>query len=150
MKLRMIKTTSNYSHAAKTALLSVVLSLFLVLPQPVQAQTTAWSGVCVYTEDTEVATLQGFQCLLANVFSIALTTIGIAGFIMLIIGSMKWLLSGGNAQHVEKAKNTMTYAIVGLIVALSAFIILNLVAEFTGVKTIMQFTIPDSTRKWGF
>ena len=122
----------------------------LIYPQIVRAQTSEWSGICVYVEDEEVATLQGFQCLLANILSVALTLIGIAGFIMLIVGSMKWLLSGGNAQHVEKAKNTMTYAVVGLIVALSAFIILNLVAEFTGIKSILQFTIPDSSKMWGF
>lgn len=121
-----------------------------VFPQIVRAQTSEWSGICVYVEDQEVATLQGLQCLLANILSVALTLIGIAGFIMLIVGSMKWLLSGGNAQHVEKAKNTMTYAVVGLIVALSAFIILNLVAEFTGIKSILQFTIPDSSKMWGF
>lgn len=127
------------------------LQLFaLAFPQVVQAQTSEWSGICVYVEDEEVATLQGLQCLLANVLSVALTVIGIAGFIMLVVGSMKWLLSGGNAQHVEKAKNTMTYAVVGLIVALSAFIILNLIAEFTGIKSILNFTIPDSSKMWGF
>lgn len=127
------------------------LQLFaLAFPQVVRAQTSEWSGICVYAEDEEVATLQGLQCLLANVLSVALTLIGIAGFIMLVVGSMKWLLSGGNAQHVEKAKNTMTYAVVGLIVALSAFIILNLVAEFTGIKSILKFTIPDSSQMWGF
>ncbi len=125
-------------------------TLSLVFPQITRAQTSEWSGICVYVEDQEVATLQGLQCLLANILSVALTVIGIAGLLMLVIGSMKWLLSGGNAQHVEKAKNTMTYAVVGLIVALSAFIILNLVAEFTGIPSILQFTIPDSSKMWGF
>lgn len=125
------------------------LALFsLAFPQVARAQTTAWSGVCVYADDPEVATIQGLQCLLANVLSVALTIIGIAGFVMLIFGSMKYLLSGGNAQHVEKAKNTMTYAVVGLIVGLSSFIILNLVASFTGVSSILQFTIPDSSTMW--
>lgn len=144
MKLSISKTIS---------LLSGWLSLqaiALAYPQTAHAQTSTWDGVCVYAEDKEVATLQGLQCLLANILSVTLTLIGIAGFIMLLVGSMKWLLSGGNAQHVEKAKNTMTYAVVGLIVALSAFIILNLVAEFTGIPSILKFTIPSSDTMWGF
>lgn len=123
-------------------------SYSLAFPSQAQAQTEAWSGVCVDTVNTDVATIQGFQCLIANVLSVALTLIGIAGFIMLVVGSMRWMLSGGNAQNVEKAKNTMTFAVVGLIVGLSSFIILNLVAEFTGVKSILQFTIPASTTMW--
>ncbi len=128
--------------------LSALTFCALSLPALTQAQTQAWDGVCVSTEDPEVVTIQGFQCLIANVLSISLTGIGVAGFVMLIVGSMKWMLSGGNAQHLEKAKNTMSFAVVGLIVGLSAFIILNLVAEFTGVKTILQFTIPASTKMW--
>lgn len=146
----MTKTKYTTWLAIKTAIVSLALSVYFLFPLPVNAQTSVWSDVCVYSEDTEVATLQGLQCLIANILSVSLTIIGIAGFIMLIVGSMKWLLSGGNAQHVEKAKNTMTYAVVGLIVALSAFIILNLVAEFTGIQTILQFTIPDSSKMWGF
>ena len=125
-------------------------TLALAFPQPAQAQTSAWSGVCVSAKDAEVATIQGLQCLLANVLSVALTLIGIAGFIMLLVGSMQYLLSGGNAQHTEKAKHTMTFAIVGLIVGLSSFIILNLVSTFLGIPSIMEFTIPDSSKMWGF
>ena len=133
-----------------STLLSILTltSLSLAFPSLAQAQTEAWSGVCVDTVNTDVATIQGLQCLIANVLSVALTLIGIAGFIMLVVGSMRWMLSGGNAQNVEKAKNTMTFAVVGLIVVLSSFIILNLVAEFTGVKSILQFTIPASTTMW--
>ena len=74
----------------------------------------------------------------------------IAGFVMLVVGSFRYLLSGGNAKGTETARNTMTFAIVGLVVALSAFIILSLIAQFTGVGTIMQFVIPDSDSGMNF
>ena len=71
-----------------------------------------------------------------------------AGFVMLIVGAFKWMLSGGNSQATEKARGTITYAVVGLIVALSSFIVLNLISDFTGMKTILKFVIPPSTTQW--
>lgn len=121
---------------------------FLATAKPVQAQTSPWDGVCVSQFDPEVATIQGLQCLLANVLSVFLTILGITGFIMLVVGSMRWLLSGGNSQNVDKAGKTMTFSVVGLVVALCSFIILRLVAQFTGVDTILDFTIPSSDTVW--
>lgn len=127
-----------------------LLAFQLAFPARAQGQTTAWTGVCVDTEggNTDVATIQGFQCLLANILSVALTLLGLVGFVMMIVASIRYLLSGGNSQQVEKSKQTMTYAVIGLIVALSAFIILNLIAEFTGVRSILNFQIPDSMTQW--
>ncbi len=82
--------------------------------------------------------------MLANVLSIALTAIGLAGFVMMIVGSLTWLLSGGDSQKVEKAGKTMTFAVVGLIVALSSYIIIRLIASFTGVSVIENFMLPSS------
>lgn len=148
--------------------LVIFLSLFLVLASPAMAQTQEWElfnrkcvgpesssvtgpkGTITTTDATDVATIQGFGCLIANVFSVAIAFIGFAGFVMLVVGSFRYLLSGGNAKGTETARNTMTFAIVGLVVALSAFIILSLIAQFTGVGTIMQFVIPDSDSGMNF
>jgi len=100
-----------------------------------------WRGTCV---EDGVATIQGFRCLIANILSIAITGIGFAGFIMLIVGGFRYLTSGGNSKGTETAKNTITFAVIGLVVALSSYIILNLIAEFTGVKTILNFVIPEA------
>lgn len=108
------------------------------------AQTANWSGVCVGGADNDVATIQGLECLIANVFTVIITLIGLAAFVMLIIGSVRWLISGGNSSNLDKAKSTMTYAIIGIVVALSAFIVINLIAGFTGVSDIKTFKIPTS------
>jgi flagellar basal body-associated protein FliL len=79
---------------------------------------------------------------------LALTILGLVGFVMMVVASLQYLLSGSNSQQAEKSKQTMTYAVIGIVVALSAFIILNLVAEFTGVKSILNFKIPDSMTQW--
>lgn len=103
-----------------------------------------WSGDCVDLE-SGIATIQGLRCMIANVLSVTITAIGFAGFVMLIIGSFRYLTSGGNSKGAETAKNTITFAVIGLVVALSSYVILNLIAEFTGVKTILNFVIPEAS-----
>lgn len=132
-------------------LFSIALILSLLsfgMATPAQAQTQAWEGVCVYTADPDVATIQGLQCLIANVLSVAITLIGLAGFVMILVGAFRYLLSGGNSKETEQARNTLTYSIIGLVLALSAFIILNLLANFTGVTSILNFRIPTSMTQW--
>lgn len=137
------------SWLKSSALFISIFTLFLLIASPVHAAApAAWSGICVSTKDTEVATVQGFQCLLANVLGSFLSFVGIVGFIMISVSGFRLLLSGGNSQAVEKSKSSVTFAILGLVLALSAFIILNLVAEFTGIETILNFSIPTSDTTW--
>jgi len=135
----------------KKIIKSLTIAIFLVFitATPVSAQTVAWDKACIGSSfgisgAEDVATIQGIQCLLANILSTAITIIGLAGFIMIIWGSFKYLLSGGNSKHTESARSTITYAIIGLVVALSSIIILNLISAFTGVRNITQFIIPTS------
>lgn len=112
----------------------------LVIASPVSAQQTQeWRGVCV---SNGVATIQGIQCLVGNILQIGVAGVGLAGFVMMIIGAFKYLLSGGNAKGVDEGQKTMTYAVGGLVLALSAYFIINIVANFTGVNAILNFRIP--------
>ncbi|MNY81379.1 hypothetical protein D3C86_2229240 [compost metagenome] len=53
--------------------------------------------------------------------------IGALSVIMLIIGGIRYTVSGGNASAITAAKNTIMYAIVGIIVAVLAYAIVNFV-----------------------
>ena len=53
--------------------------------------------------------------------------VGIIAVIMLIIGGIKYVISGGDAKKVTDAKNTVLYAIIGLVVCFLAFAIVNFV-----------------------
>ena len=56
-----------------------------------------------------------------NIFSLI---VGIVSVIMIIVGGLKYITSGGEASNISGAKNTIIYAIVGLvIVALAQFIV---------------------------
>ncbi len=135
---------------AVTILTTLLLLLSTVVsPAVVQAQSD-WSGVCLYESSTgsgadketyQVATIQGLQCLIGNVLQVAVTVVGLAGFVMLIFGAFKYQLSGGDSKATQEARSTLTFAIVGIAVVLSAYIILNLISAFTGVEVIKEFRI---------
>lgn len=54
----------------------------------------------------------------------------------LIFGGIQWIMSQGDKTKVEGARKKITYAIIGLIVAFSAYLIINTVGTFFGVKLL--------------
>ena len=55
--------------------------------------------------------------------------VGIIAVIMLIIGGIRYVVSGGDSKKVTDAKNTILYAIIGLVIAFLAFAIVNFVVS---------------------
>lgn len=61
----------------------------------------------------------------------------------LIYGGIKWITSGGDKTAVEGARNHIVAAIVGLLIALLAFFIVNFVMGLLGMQGINNLTIPS-------
>jgi len=56
-----------------------------------------------------------------NLFSLV---VGVVAVIMIIIGGLKYITSGGDSGNITGAKNTILYAVIGLVVvALAQFIV---------------------------
>ena len=71
-----------------------------------------------------------------TITNVLLFIIGAVAVIMLIIGGIRYTVSGGDSGSVTSAKNTILYAVVGLIVAILAFAIINFVlGSFSGSTT---------------
>lgn len=83
--------------------------------------------------------------IIQHVIQLALSLGGLAAFVMLIVGGFKFLTSSGDPKQVESAKNTITWAIGGLVVAIGTWFILNLIADFTGISidTLLNFSLTD-------
>lgn len=73
---------------------------------------------------TTTANNTSFTDLLKKIINIFSVIVGVIAVIMIIIGGLKYITSGGESSNVSGAKNTIIYAIVGLvIVALAQFIV---------------------------
>lgn len=65
--------------------------------------------------------------MITIVINILLFVIGIIAVIMIIVGGIRYTLSNGNASSTKEAKDTILYAVIGLIVAMMAYAIVNFV-----------------------
>ncbi len=59
--------------------------------------------------------------IFVTIADVLLFLVGAISVIMLIIGGLRYVISAGDQQAVTNAKNTILYAIVGIIVAFLAF-----------------------------
>ena len=73
------------------------------------------------------ADLFGDTGVFRQITNTILYIVGIIAVIMLIIGGIRYVISGGDSKKVTDAKNTVLYAIIGLIISFLAFAIVNFV-----------------------
>jgi hypothetical protein len=65
--------------------------------------------------------------LLKNALNLTYFLAGVIAVIVIIVAGLMYATSSGDSGRVAKAKNLLTYAIVGLVVVVSAFVITNFV-----------------------
>jgi len=67
------------------------------------------------------------QSKLATIINLLSILIGVVAVIMIIYGGFRYITSGGDATRVGNAKNTILYAIIGLIIVALAQVIVKFV-----------------------
>ena len=65
--------------------------------------------------------------LIKNIVNTMLFLVGVLSVIMIIYGGIQYVISAGDSGKVGKAKNTILYAVIGLIVAILSYAIVNFV-----------------------
>jgi len=71
--------------------------LFQSKIQNVYAQGSVWNTTrCMSTIDPTVPTIQGFECLFANVLKVIVTVAGLAFLIMFIVGGFQYMQSSND------------------------------------------------------
>jgi len=60
----------------------------------------------------------------------------------LIWGGIRWITSGGDKGRIAQARGTIIAAVVGLIISLAAFFILNVILIFVTGQGISTMSIP--------
>lgn len=87
-------------------------------------------------------TITCLEPLFRNLVNAIIALTGVALFIMLIVGGFHFLFSGGDTKQIETAQKTITYAVIGLIVIVCAYLILTAIYVFTGVDVrIFRVTV---------
>ena len=85
---------------------------------PIDRLNSAAASYGPYTKTADETTL---ATTLGLVISVALSILGVIFIFIIILAGYQWITAQGNEQGVTKAKDSMTRAIIGLIVIISAY-----------------------------
>lgn len=124
----------------KVFLVAVMITLagILALATPVSAADISeeqYNKVCSGIDDEALRSAAGCDAkeknATDNAFNLINVAIGVAGIvavIMIVIGGQRYIVSAGDPGKMKQAKDMIIYSIIGLIVALLAFAIINFVS----------------------
>ena len=98
------------------------------LSNNVSAQVSDGIGSAT-TSEMEGRKIDGDSGLVKSVVNILLWVIGILSIIMIIFSGIRYVTSAGDASKTKAAQNTLIYSVVGLIVAIMAWAIVDLVVN---------------------
>ena len=77
--------------------------------------------------DLDLPNVEAGSGALQTIFATIFLIVGAISVIFIIIAGIQYITSGGNPDKAKRAKDTILYAIIGLVVALSATVIVNFV-----------------------
>ena len=64
-------------------------------------------------------------------------------FFYLVYGGIRWIMSGGDKAHTETARSQITSALIGLVIVVSAWAIVELINRFFGIN-IFELNLPSA------
>lgn len=106
-----------------------------------QAADSVKKGITTATTaDMENKSIAGEGGLISILINFLLWTVGILSVVMIIFSGFRYITSAGDAAKTKSAQTALTYSIVGLIVAVFAWAIVNIVLDRIGVKTSSNST----------
>lgn len=122
-----------------TAALALTVSVFGV--SQAFAVGTISDGASSARSPQQPIDLFGNTGVFSQISSVLLFIVGAVAVIMIVIGGLRYVISGGDASQVQAAKNTILYALVGIIVAILAYAAVNFViGSFSGASTSSSST----------
>jgi hypothetical protein len=96
------------SHSALAAMIGSDLK------KTINTQTGAVNDTGIFTGDS-------LATIIASVIETFLSLLGIIFVILMLYGGFTWMTAQGDESKIEKAKNTIQTAIIGLIIVVSAY-----------------------------
>lgn len=80
-------------------------------------------------------TTSNFNNIITKIINILSVIVGVIAVIMIVVGGFRYITSGGSSEKVTAAKNTILYALIGLIIVALAQVIVRFVLQKTTQAT---------------
>lgn len=117
------------------ATILLVLSLLTVVVMPVYADNTASGGSTTVSLPNPIK-CNDAACLISQVIRYILGVIAIIATLMFVWGGVMMLTSAGNADRVKRAKETLAWAAIGIVIILLSWGIIRFV--LAGLLNVSQ------------
>lgn len=114
---------------------------FIATPRPVLAQYDAFEAACDGSQTSESPTcdarttknpLTGPNGFLRDVTLIIAAIAGFTALVVILLSGGRYMLAGGDVQKAATARNALLGAVIGLVIIISATLIINFVVSKTG------------------
>lgn len=79
--------------------------------------------------------------LIANFLKIAFSLSGLILLGMLLAGGIQWMTAGGDKEKIAKAQGRITSALIGFVIFMSVFAIINFIAPALGLEFLQILKI---------
>ena len=110
-----------------TLALGIVLGIGFMAPAGVYAESVI-DAQCAQDQDVNICKQNtDSNGLVKNIINVLLYLIGAISVVMIIAGGIMYAVSAGDSGQVTKAKNTILYAVLGLVVAFLAYALVQFV-----------------------
>lgn len=96
---------------------------------------------CVYAGGGDIGDIVTLNCipiLVVNLIFWAFSFAGVVALFLIIIAGIKFITSGGDPKQIDSARQTLTWAIIGLVLILLSLAIVGFIAHLTGVGCLTQ------------
>lgn len=80
-----------------------------------------------------------------NILNVVIGVVGFVAVVVMIIGGVYFIVSQGDAAKITRARNTILYGVVGLVIAMLSFAIVNFVLTNVFKSTTSRETSSSST-----
>ena len=136
-KLKAILVSLPVTSLVFGGVLLATVATTVLQSQSVFAQGTVENGISggasTAKGNNQPEKLEGQEGIFKKVTDVLLFLAGAVAVIVLIIGGIRYVISSGDSGQVQSAKNTILYAVVGLVVVIMAYAIVNFVInQFQG------------------
>jgi hypothetical protein len=110
-----------------SSVLVLLVSLFAALPAAAGTGNVGTPGAIQNPAPDYLVHIDNFGDLLAKAVLTLLTFAGAIAVVFLMIGGFQYVSSRGNEEAMEKAKKTVTSAIIGIVIIVMAYAIVSIV-----------------------
>lgn len=118
--------------AAAMLMLAITTASFVYATQPVVAVNDWNSEACAQADEAQKAALgcetnSTAPSVIATLINGVIIIVGILAVIIVVVGGQRFIVSQGDSQKITAARNMIIYGVIGLVVAILAFAIVNFV-----------------------